>query len=167
MFRHAMIATLLVASTAMAQVAHPGIGVRVRAPGVLFERFTGVYLGRSGDTLLLGNDERGPVRVPAAAVSELDLSKGTSRWQGALRGALWGGGIFLAIGVVGALADTSTNTNRSSDIAYLVIGGAETGAIIGAIIGKRVWVRAQPAVLLNSSALDDNRRLALRVAIVR
>jgi len=159
---HVLLAIATVASAGSAQVAHPGIGVRVRAPGVLLERFQGVYLGHQGDTLLLGNEERGPVRVAAAAVTSLDLSRGRSRWRGALVGALWGAGIGT---LMGAIADTDSSGVSSGDaIAILAVGGAETGAIIGAIVGRRVWVAAQPAVL-TSAAFDRARRVVVALGV--
>src|SRR5688500_10671949 len=85
---------LLSISTAVpisAQAIHPGKQVRIHAPGALLGRFEGVYVGRSGDTLIFGNDERGPVRVAASAITGLEVSQGLSRLRGALRGAFWGG----------------------------------------------------------------------------
>jgi len=161
--RNVLVATFVVASAVDAQVAHPGIGVRVRAPNVLFDRFQGVYLGRSGDTLFFGNDERGPVKVPASDVTSLELSRGKSRWRGALVGALWGAGIGL---LAGAIADTDTSdVSQGEAMAYGAVGGAEIGAIIGAIVGRRVWIAAQPAVLVSAAAAHSRAgvRVALRV----
>lgn len=164
--RHVLVAIVVLAPALNAQVAHPGISVRVRAPGVLFDRFEGVYLGRAGgDTLLFGNDERGPVRVPAAAITRLDLGRGKNRWHGALVGALWGAGIIAALGAISAATDTAAA--HWAEVAFVAVGGAEVGAITGAIVGRRTWVRAQPTALLNSAAVDDRRRLTLRLAIVR
>lgn len=167
--RYATLASLLLASPLVAQVAHPGIGVRVRAPGVLFDRFEGVYLGHAGDTLLLGNDDRGPVRVPSAAVTQLELSRGRSHWKGALRGALWGAGIGVALGALTVASttpeDSISGSEKASFLATMTAGGAELGAIIGAIVGRRVWVATQPSVLL--TAAMDRPRVAVRVAIGR
>jgi hypothetical protein len=167
LLRHALIAFGFVSMPLAAQVPHPGIGVRVRAPGVLFERFQGVYLGRSGDTLLVGNDERGPVRIPMSAVTQLDISRGRSRWKGALSGALWGGAVGLAFGAVVAAADTTDDVSASEALGIMVAGGVELGAIIGVIVGRRVWVPAQPSILMGASPFDRRRpgiRLALRAA---
>jgi len=161
--RNVLVAIVVLGSAIDAQVAHPGIGVRVRAPSVLFDRFQGVYLGRSSDTLFFGNDERGPVKVPASAITSLDVSRGKSRWRGALVGALWGAGIGL---LVGSIADTDTSDlSKGEAIGYLAVGGAEIGAIIGAIVGRHVWVQAQPAVLMGAAAVRPRPawRVALRV----
>src|SRR5687768_16799992 len=98
--RLAAIAFALLSVPLAAQTLHPGIGVRVRAPSVILDRFEGVYLGRAGDTLLFGNDDRGPVKVPASAVTQLDLSGGRSRLRGAAHGALWGAGVALVSGLM-------------------------------------------------------------------
>jgi hypothetical protein len=74
-----LVAVLCVPAPVAAQALHPGKTVRVQAPAVLLERLEGVYLGRSGDTVLVGSDERAPVRVPLAAVIRLDVSAGRSR----------------------------------------------------------------------------------------
>lgn len=151
-----MLCTLLLAAAPLAaQGVHQGIPVRVLAPTVLLERFEGVFLGRSGDTLLFGNDERGPVRVPLMAVTQLEVSGGKSRVRGMLRGALWGGGVM---GATAPLVTSDSNFERdypgSSRIevaAEMLMVGAVVGGIIGIFLPARVWRSADPRLLLTAT----------------
>jgi hypothetical protein len=167
--RRLAIAFVIAAAPLAAQSIHPGADVRVRAPSVLLGRFEGVYIGRTGDTLVFGNDKHGPVKVPASAITDLDVSRGRSRLKGAGYGALWGAALSGAMGllvVAEVAADGSANMNGAG--AYLVMmaaGGAEIGAIVGAILGKRAWARAEPGIVLNAARIDVHHlgvQLALR-----
>lgn len=153
---HRWLTILILFAAPLSAQVHPGIGVRVRAPSVLLERFDGVYLGRRGDTLSFGNDSRGPVAIPASAITQLEVSAGRSRTHGALQGALWGGAIGLVAGLLTAAAvnvQDSLNLSDATFVAQAAVGGAEIGAIIGAIVGKRKWKSAQPRVFFNASQL--------------
>lgn len=152
---HLAIALSCIAAPMAAQV-HPGIGVRVRAPSMLFDRFEGVYLGRQGDkgdTLLFGNDARGPIKVPASAITQMEVSDGRSRLRGALHGALWGGGVAAIIGGLAGTISVEDSLASSSPafIAEIAAGGAELGAIIGAIVGRRVWKETHPQIFMNTT----------------
>ena len=57
---HLAAALILLAAPLAAQV-HPGVTVRVHAPNHLIRHLDAAYLGRRGDTLLFGNDERAPI----------------------------------------------------------------------------------------------------------
>ena len=151
-----VVSALLMISAAAptsAQAIHPGKHVRIHAPGVLIDRFEGVYVGRSGDTLIFGNDDRGPVRVAAAAITGLEVSQGLSRLRGALRGAFWGGVSMAAAGAL-LTTDPSFATEDMSKGAFIVASagqGALLGAIIGAFVPKRVWRGAEPRILLDAA----------------
>ena len=148
---------LLLISTSVptaGQAIHPGKQVRIHAPGALLGRFEGVYVGRSGDTLIFGNDERGPVRVAAAAITGLEVSQGLSRLRGALRGAFWGG---VSMAGAGALLTTDPTfdlegTSKGTFIVMTAAQGAFLGAIIGAFVPARVWRGAEPRILLDAAA---------------
>jgi hypothetical protein len=162
-------AFLVIASECDAQDVHPGVAVRVQAPSRLLKPFDGVYVGRSGDTLIFGNDARGPVKVPAAAITALDVSRGKSRLAGAAHGALWGGGVSGLIGLLVAGADATSDSGAmpgaTSYVFMMATGGAEIGAIVGAIVGKRAWTRANLSTVLNTAHVDVHRlgvQLALR-----
>jgi hypothetical protein len=128
----------------------PGAKVRITAPTAGVERFQGTVIA-TGDTIdVARGDAR--VRVPAAAVTRLELSRGKGRLAGAGRGALWGGGIGLALGAI-----TSGQRDEYADcddlepfvecdpystgewLAINTVGGAAWGALIGAIVGKERW----------------------------
>src|SRR5687768_16544385 len=96
--------TILMAAGATAAPLHaqvtlqPGAKVRITAPTAGVERFQGTVIA-AGDTVdVARGDAR--VRVPAAAVTRLELSRGRSRLAGAGRGAMWGAGIGLGLGAL-------------------------------------------------------------------
>lgn len=113
----------------------------------------GVYIGRSADTLFFGTDERGPVRVPASAVTQLEVSRGMSRLRGSLRGALWGGAVMAGLGAL-VMNDPAFDTGGVSSGEFIVasaVQGAVLGAIIGAFVPARVWTAADPRILLQAA----------------
>jgi hypothetical protein len=152
MSRRLVISLFAFAGPAWAQTAHPGVAVRVHAPTHLLGTLEAVYLGRSGDTLLFGNAERGPVRVPASAITQLEVSRGKSRWLGALRGAAWTGMILGALGAVIAYSpdyNPDIDGSRGNFVAAMAGGGVEIGAIVGALIPMSRWGDADPRLLVN------------------
>lgn len=157
MAMRSMISILLFVAPLSAQTIHPGIGVRVRAPTVMFERMEGVFLSRNGDTLLFGNDTRGPVAVPIAAVTQLQVAAGKSRLRGALRGALWGGVTMAALmALVGSteVSASGDTTTRGEWIEQGAASGGLVGAIVGAFVPMRVWKTADPKILLSVGPRD-------------
>lgn len=160
---------LLVAAPLVAQAVHPGKRVRLRAPAFLLDRFEGVFIGRSGDTLAFGNDDRGPLLLPSSAITQLDVSGGTSRLRGSLRGALWGGAVLVAIGGL-ASSDTIFNTEgvptgQTFDILDGAVIGALLGAIIGAFVPARVWRAAEPRILLNAPSAPIGVGVGVSLAV--
>jgi hypothetical protein len=154
MAMRSMISILLFVAPLSAQTVHPGIGVRVLAPTVMFERMEGVFLGRNGDTLLFGNETRGPVAVPSAAVTQLQVAAGKSRLRGALRGALWGGGTIAALMALAGSTEVSASGDTTTRGEWIVQGaasGALIGAIVGAFVPVRVWKTADPRILLSAA----------------
>jgi hypothetical protein len=143
--------TVAMAAPLGAQVMlQPGAKVRITAPTAGIQRFQGTII-TTGDTIdVARGDAR--VRVPAAAVTRLELSRGKSRLAGAGRGALWGAGIGLAIGAISMSQrdeyagcddlDLFVDCDPYSSGEWLAInagGGAIWGALIGAIVGKERW----------------------------
>jgi hypothetical protein len=123
--------------------ALPGARVRVEAPGILAGRFVGTVLQRSPDTLRVGSPNNMPVDVPIARVSSIEISRGSSRLLGTGHGAMWGGAIGLVIGIAGTAScgDCYFGARKEEMIVQSALGGAELGAIIGAIIGRERWER--------------------------
>ena len=145
------LAGLTMAAPLGAQVTlNPGAKVRIYAPSAGVERFQGTVI-TTGDTIdIARGDAR--VRVPAAAVTRLELSRGRSRLAGAGRGALWGGGIGLVLGAVTTGQREEYTECADSDvfnecepmptgtwIALNTVGGAIWGTLIGAIVGRERW----------------------------
>lgn len=140
------------AGSAGAQVTlQPGAKVRVTAPTAGVNRFEGTVIA-AGDTLDVARGTA-RVRVPAVAVTRIELSRGKSRSAGALRGVLWGAGIGLALGAatassadeydclrpdIGGYQDCDRITSGEW-IAASTVGGAFWGTIIGAIVGRERW----------------------------
>ena len=62
--------------------------------------------------------------------------------------------VGTALGFLVASTATSQDTvipfNKGLWVAESALGGAETGAIIGVFVGKRVWTRAEPAWFINA-----------------
>ena len=126
----------------------PGAKVRITAPSTGVDRFEGTIIA-TGDTIdVARGDAR--VRVPASAVTRLELSRGRSRLAGAGRGALWGAGIGLAFGALtsglrddpdlcGDDASTCEGYSMGEWLVLNTTGGALWGVIIGAIVGKERW----------------------------
>lgn len=146
------VALLLFASALPAQVAELGVGtrVRLRAPEVVAGRLTGVVIARGADSLTVTRDNAAPVTLRLGQVTALDVSRGRSRSQGALKGALWGGGVMAVLGALVLDAQTCTGTgpsanceevSRAESVGYGAVSGAMIGAIIGVFVGSEHWQR--------------------------
>lgn len=148
-----LVALPLWASVLPAQVAELGVGtrVRLRAPDVVAGRLTGVVIARGADSLTVTRPDAAPVTLRLGQVTTLDVSRGRSRSQGALKGALWGGGVMAVLGGVmldgGTTCDASLPNepcdewSRAERVAYGAVSGALVGAAIGAFVGSEHWQR--------------------------
>jgi len=147
---------LLLAPAAAAQlaglpVADTRAGPRVRGTiaGVV-GRFDGVLVANQPDTLTVADRQGGVRRVPVAAITQLSVSQGRSRRLGAKHGALRGAAVGLALGLV-VIASSGTDRLQTDDdsapervpayLAFMSVGGATWGGIIGAIVGAERWHR--------------------------
>lgn len=132
----------------------PGVRVRIEAPGIVAGRYVGTVLSRTADTLVIGAPSATPVKVPIDRLTGLEVSRGSSRSLGAVRGLAWGVPIGIVFGVVAAASTTSADyvycvdyctSTSSSYKAGLIAGGALGGAIwgagIGALVGRERWDR--------------------------
>jgi hypothetical protein len=147
-----LLLTSLIASPAHAQFVEldPGTRIRLRAPAAVAGQLTGVVIARSNDSLTVSRSNAMPVTVPFTALTSLEVSRGKSHGRGALKGALWGGGVFLVLGLVLPIeeCDESTPSNicgdesRAEGVVWATTSGALTGALVGAIIGAERWERA-------------------------
>lgn len=152
----ALAITLLCSSHLAAQIAartdeiQPGAKVRVTAPGVVAARYVGTVLARTGDTLTVGGPNTLPFAIPSSRITLLEVSRGKSRGDGAIRGMKWGTPIGLGFGVLtmGFIADclgcaTRPDSDRSGErgawVATSTLSGVAYGALIGALVGREHW----------------------------
>jgi hypothetical protein len=134
------------ASRADAQITSlvQGVRARVRAPGSLRGRVTGVVVSRTADSLSLATEIGVPIQVPLAGLTAVEISQGRSRTRGAMKGALWGGGIGALSGL---FSDSgSADASRGEVFAAGVIGGVIVGAVIGAFVQSEQWERIDLSV---------------------
>jgi hypothetical protein len=148
----------------------PGTRVRLQAPSAVAGKLVGVVIARSGDSLTVSRSNAMPVTVPVSSLTSLEISRGKSHGRGALKGALWGGGVFLVLGVVMPIEECDENTpsnicgdeSRAEGVVWAATGGALTGALIGAIIGAERWERAALPLQLGVRPLSGG---GVRVAV--
>jgi len=127
--------------------------VRLVAPGVVAGRFVGTVLMSYGDTLTLGSSNSAPIVLLRPRITSLELSRGKSHTDGAVRGAQWGTAVGLAFGAVtvGFVRDcyqcTADNPARSKGawVGLNTLAGAGYGALIGAFIGRERWEQIDPS----------------------
>ena len=156
MHRSLLIALAIVPAIALparAQLTEiqPGVRVRIEAPGIVAGRYVGTVLTRTADTLVIGAPSATPVKVPIDHLTVVEVSRGSSRSLGAMRGLAWGVPIGLAFGVITAASTTSadyvycvncssvSNSYKAGLIAGGALGGAIWGAGIGALVGRVRW----------------------------
>lgn len=161
-----MLARLLMVSTlcALARGAHaqaagadplaslaPGARIRFTAPGIVAGQYFGVVRDRTTDRFTASGRST-IVTVPLARVTALQVSRGKSRLDGAVRGMLWAAPIGLLSGLIGrtqygrcdgrcgagnefGYPDRGLGTVASS-MASITVGGG----IIGALVGRERWL---------------------------
>ena len=131
----------IVPSVAVAQVALPTIGARVRvtAPALDVYLIAGTVVGATADTLSIAAVRRAPrLRIPVDKVSRLELSAGKNRVAGLARGAGWGLAVGALFGLgIAALTADSCGSEGPCGFEFVVfpVGGAGAGLIVGGIIG--------------------------------
>jgi hypothetical protein len=135
-----------------------GSRVRIRAEGIFGGRQTGTVLRRSGDTLTLSIRGEDPVAVPLSRISSLEMSLGTSRRRGMIRGAIVIGAIGASINALDASFGNDFCTrqcppnefgavNKRVTAGGLLIGagiGAALGSFLGAFWPTESWQRVDP-----------------------
>jgi hypothetical protein len=139
-------------SSAAAPELIAGSRVRVEAPGVVPHHFIGRVLLPPSDTLLLASQNGPPVTIRTSKIVSLDVSRGRSRPNGALRGVLLGTPVGFGLGML-------FGSSPRCDVAcpFLVrpprrhyggsgaVAGALAGLFFGAIIGHERWSRVSLA----------------------
>ena len=118
--------------------APAGTRVRVTGSEVRARPVTGTVVGWHADTLVLLLQEGGEsLRVPAAALARLEVSRG--RRSNAGRGARLGllGGAVVGAGLGAAFADAQVVSNGTM-VALAAGFGSVTGMLLGAGIGAAI-----------------------------
>ncbi len=138
-------------SSADAQLTNliPGVRARIRAPGSVRGRLTGTVVAKTADSLSIATENGVPVQLPLSRLTAVEISQGKSRSKGAMKGALWGGGVSLLLALVPAPAQedcTSNCTSRAGYLAFAVPGFVLTGAAIGAGVQSESWQRLEVPV---------------------
>ena len=160
--RHAVLVTLLGAASlvtpVMGQGIHvdllPPLGTEVRAilrSGVGTERSRGALVqGGEGGLVLEADQGRRVHRIPPQIVLGLEVSRGTDRTRGGVRGLLIGAGTgALLLGAIGALAASSSGECQvcgpgpgfALGAYYGAPLGAAAGTMVGLLIGSERWER--------------------------
>jgi len=152
----------------------PGARVRIQAPGIVAGRYVGTVLTRGVDTVEVGAPGTAPVRIPLARITSAEVSRGSSRTLGAIRGMVWGAPIGLAIGIVAAAGTdddpycfdscSTGGSNKAELIAGSTLGGAFWGAAIGAIVGRERWERFEIAPRSSVDVRNGRTSIGLAVA---
>jgi hypothetical protein len=126
----------------------PGARIRVAAPGVVAGRLTATVISRGPDTVVVASPDLPSLAIPVSSITSLELSRGSSRAAGAMRGIAWGVPIGLVLGLATtSLADSCGDCGRTSLqapsrvewVLFNGIGGGMWGALIGAAIGRERW----------------------------
>ena len=152
-----------------------GTRVRIRAPNIVDGQLTGKITSRTAEAVVVAGEHGAEYTVPFAALSELNVSRGVSHTRGALKGAMWGGGIGLGVGLVFAAVPNSERKSQSGfglgpptvaeGILLSTGGGLVIGAGLGAISGSEQWERLHlPASM---TVVPVSRGISLRFAISR
>jgi hypothetical protein len=85
------------------------------------------------------------VQLPLSAITSADISRGKSRSQGAIKGALWGGGVGMLSGLFSD-SSTETDVSRGEVLAEVALAGIISGAVIGALVQSERWERLDAPV---------------------
>ena len=117
------------------------------------DKLIGRLAMQNADTI--GIDANGAVtRIPIRSIDYLAVSKGRNHPAGAARGALWGAGVGLGVGVFGALTGKACTNygngapevceplgrGEQSLLSLVTTGlGALLGTAVGAAIGRESW----------------------------
>jgi len=140
-------------SPSAATILRSGTRIRIDAPGVVTHDFVGTILLPPADSLLLSNENGPPVTVRPAQITSLEVSRGRSGRDGAVRGMLIGAPIGLTLGLLltrdpeRICSDIcSSKKNRYGPGAATLIG-AGVGLVAGALAGRERWAHLPLALL--------------------
>jgi hypothetical protein len=152
--------TALMPVCAAAQMADivPGMRIRVSATDVS-GRIEGTVATRTADSIVVVTPAPAQFHIAVASISSMAVSQGRTRSEGAMKGALWGGGIGLALALpLSWDASRSSQPNNTAILAEATVSYAMVGALIGALVRAEQWTTYElPARI---SASRNGARLA-------
>lgn len=134
-------------ATARGQYPETRVGerIRVEAPGIVAERYTGTVLHRTADSLLIGSGNAPALSLALARITRMHMSRGRSSFEGAMRGLLIGAGAGAVAGAVTSAQILSDEKGGLAALAVPVILVLEValcgmvGASIGSVVKREVW----------------------------
>lgn len=130
-----LLALLVSAASATAQSLPRGVDLRVRvtAPNLLARPLVGRTAAAPRDSfaMTLGDGAAARIVLPAAAVTQVELSAGRER----LKWAFLGSGVGTLLGGVAGGYLGGRNDNTGFGAAFGLLGGALAGAVGGAVTG--------------------------------
>ena len=151
--------------------AEPGTRVRITAPGVVAGAFEGTIIARRADSVEIASPQRRPMTVALARITSMEISRGASRSDGAVRGVMWGGSIGLLLGLVTLPAlecnrspCTVSDDTKAGYVLLNGIAGVGWGAIIGAIASRERWERLDLAAMPTLGLRDGRAALSMTLA---
>ena len=153
----------------------PGMRVRIRAPSVVDGRVTGKIASRTAESFVVVAEPGAEFTVPFAALSELTVSRGISHAAGAVKGAMWGGGLGLGVGLMFAAVPHS-DAQSGSGFGFgpptagqsILIGtgsGLAIGFVLGGLSGSERWERVRPPATV--AVVPASRGFGIRFALSR
>ena len=144
----------------------PGARVRVTAPDLGINKYTGVLEGVVGDTLAVDT-----LRLPLASVTRFEVHRGRKSRVG--RGALIGAAVGVGSGaILGAVAlsgycapDPCPVEAAAYGALYLVLPGLLVGTVVGALSKTDRWEAVPLDRIRVSLTSSGNGRLTILVSL--
>jgi hypothetical protein len=178
LFRISVVAlsTLLATPLAAAGQLIDGAKVRVKIAGELADdgsvtqsdgsqSIVARFLAMEADHLILAVDSTSKsIRLPKAAVTELEISRGRSQLKGALIGAGIGGLVGLVWGSVERSRCLSKPTQFLCGLSFIgpMAVASPAGALVGAMIGKPQWAKVSPTAFAPGASSAPTRPAGAR-----
>jgi hypothetical protein len=113
----------------------PGMRIRVSATD-LSGRIEGTVATRTVDSIVVVTPAPAQYHIAVASITSMAVSKGRTASQGAMKGALWGGGIGLVLTL--PLSWDSSKSSHPPNYGVMLVEGTVVDGMIGAGIGALV-----------------------------
>lgn len=158
-------------ATALTEHVEPGMRIRLTAPTIKKRRVTGKVVSMTDTRLVVKNDNDEEILIPRRAVATLEQSLGgSSKGEGAVKGALVGLGLAAVLGVVVgedcAHSQSFVCFDRPTTAVIMSVLTVPTGAIVGAIRAKgEKWAPLGGSDRVSLQVGGDRGRAGLRLAL--